>query len=82
MSQQISLKCKQNKYAVFGTQHKCNQIPNELTLSIANLKLTRLCDHQAEDSVNFLGIRMDENLTWRNYAVNVGQVGKINICIK
>jgi len=37
----LALNVKKTKYAVFGTQHQSNQIPNEPTLSINNLKLTQ-----------------------------------------
>jgi hypothetical protein len=68
----LAINIKKTKYAICETQNQCNQIPNELTLSINNLKLTRICNHQAEDSVKFPGIHMDENLTWRNHVVSVG----------
>ncbi len=61
----LALNIKITKYAIFGTQNQCNQIPNELTLA-------RICNHKAEDLVKFLGIYMDENLTWRNHVVSVG----------
>ena len=60
----LSLNVKKTKYAIFSPN--VINIPGNESLYINGLKLVRCGNHQTESSIQFLGIHLDENLTWKN----------------
>jgi len=60
-SNKLSLNLKKTNYMLFGTRNKTNQLNNDFKLSLNNTDI----DHV--NSFKFLGVTVDEHLTWKNH---------------
>ena len=60
-SNKLSLNLKKTNYMLFGTQHKTKQLNNQLQISIENTNINHV------NAAKFLGITIDQNLTWRKH---------------
>ena len=59
----LSLNIKKTKYALFCANRKI-AIPDDHIISLNGIKLDRIGNNQPEKSIKFLGVHMDEHLTW------------------
>ena len=60
-SNKLSLNTKKSNFMLFGTHIKTKQYKNELKLSLDNVEL------KCVDAAKFLGVTIDQNLTWENH---------------
>ena len=60
-SNKLSLNLKKTNYMLFGTRNKTNQINNDFKLTLNNNDIDRV------KAFKFLGVTVDENLTWKNH---------------
>ena len=66
LSNKLSLNAKKTKYIVIRPNHvKCDLSKHDIF--IKNTKLNRIGNDCEEKSVTFLGINIDENLTWKSH---------------
>ena len=62
LADKLSLNAKQSNYVLFHKVTMCDSLPLWLpTMAISNIEIKR------ENSVKFLGVIIDENLTWKNH---------------
>ncbi len=59
----LSLNIKKTKFALFSPNRNI-EIPGHCNISLNNLELDRIGRNQPDKSIKFLGIQVDENLTW------------------
>ncbi len=59
----LSLNLKKTKFALFSPNRKI-VIPADHVIALNGIELERIGNNQPESFVTFLGINMDENLTW------------------
>ena len=53
---------KKTKYVLFHKVSMCDSLPSQLpTMTFHNIEIKR------ENSIRFLGVIIDENLTWKNH---------------
>ena len=70
MSVDLSLNAKKTKYIVIRPNHvQCDISKHDIF--IKNIKLNRIGNDCEEKSVTFLGINMDENLTWKYHLSHI-----------
>ena len=60
-SNKLSLNTKKSNVMLFGTHIKTNQYKNDLRLSLDNVEI------QCVNACKFLGVTIDQNLTWENH---------------
>jgi len=61
----LALNVKKTKYAIFSPPGF--KTPNNLSLMINGIQLSRIGKHKSEQYIKFLGIALDENLTWKQH---------------
>ncbi len=61
----LSLNLTKTHYSLFSPSYK--NIPDELSLCVNNVKIERVHQHGTVKSIKFLGIHIDEQLTWKNH---------------
>ena len=62
LANKLSLNAKKTKYVLFHKVTMCDYLPLKLpTMTFNNIEIKR------ENSVKFLGVIIDENLTWQNH---------------
>ena len=66
----LSLNAKKTKYIVIKSKYK-NCDFEKYSVSIGNTVLTRIGNTCKEESIKFLGIHIDENLTWKYHLKSV-----------
>ena len=65
---------KKTKYVLFHKVSMCDSLPSQLpTMTFNNIEIKR------ENSIKFLGVIIDENLTWKNHIEVVGNKISKNI---
>jgi len=65
-SNRLSINANKTKYIVIRPPSLRGDLSNE-NIFIGETKLCRICDDCYETSVQFLGILIDENLTWKHH---------------
>ena len=62
LANKLSLLAKKTKYVLFHKVTMCDSLPLQLpAMTLSNIEIKR------ENSVKFLGVIIDENLTWKNH---------------
>ena len=62
LANKLSLNAKKTKYVLFHKVSMCDSLPSQLpTMTFNNIEIKR------ENSIKFLGVIIDENLTWKNH---------------
>ena len=62
LANKLSLNAKKTKYVLFHKVTMCRSLPLQLpAMTLNNIEIKR------EKSVEFLGVIIDENLTWKNH---------------
>ena len=62
LANKLSLNAKKTKYVLFHEVSMCDSLPSHLpTMTFNNIEIKR------ENSIKFLGVIIDENLTWKNH---------------
>jgi len=65
----FSLNVTKTKYAIFSPSIKILNLPQNTAITLNGIILIRIGDDQPENTIQFLGIYMDQNLTWK-YHIN------------
>ena len=60
-SNKLSLNLNKTNYMIFGTQNKTKQLNDQLKISINDTEIRQI------NATKFLGITIDQNLTWKNH---------------
>ena len=63
----LSLNLKKTNYMLFGTRSKTSQLKDQFKLSISNTDINQV------DAFKFLGVTIDQNLTWKNQIDNLAK---------
>ena len=66
----LSLNAKKTKYIVIRPKHKASTFANKHIL-INGIPLNRIGNHCADSSIKFLGISIDEHLSWQKHLSQV-----------
>ena len=62
LTNKLSLNAKKTKYVLFHKVSMCDSLPSQLpTMTFNNIEIKR------ENSIKFLGVIIDKNLTWKNH---------------
>jgi len=63
----LSLNVKKTKYALFSPSIKISNLPQNTAITLNGINLIRVGNDQPEKAIKFLGIQMDQNLTWKHH---------------
>jgi len=63
----LALNVKKTKFALFGPNIHNLNIPPNINLSLNGLTLTRVGNNCVEKNIKFLGILLDESLSWKDH---------------
>ena len=66
-SNKLSLNTKKSNVMLFGTHIKTKQYENKLKLSLDNVEI------KCVNACKFLGVTIDQNLTWENHIIEVAK---------
>ena len=81
-AKKLSLNANKTKYIVIRPKHKKSDL-NGLSISIDNIPLLRIGNDCDEKAAKFLGLYIDEHLTWKHHIAHVNtKVSKILFLIK
>ncbi len=69
-SNQLSLNASKTKYMVIRAPNIKHDF-SDLNITIQGITLTRIGSDQMEQSITFLGVHLDEHLTWKNHVNHI-----------
>ena len=61
----LALNVKKTKYALFSPTYNLLNLPQHTSITLNGIDLVRIGNDQPEKSIKFLGIYMDQTLTWK-----------------